>query len=145
MKLGTVSLLLLAAILLGGISAHYLLPAKVITKTIEIQAKERIVYRDRTITKTITTKPDGTVIAEEKVADIDSVKTVDTKIAEKLKIIDNTKKLNWGISALAVTDLRRLGILNYGVMLEYRILGPVWLNGFVTNGLSGGVGVGFKF
>jgi hypothetical protein len=149
MKLGTKSLLpLLIAAFIGGISAQFLLPQKVITKTVEIQGKTKIVYKDRVVDRTTitTTKPDGTKVVVEKdvTKDTDKLTAVETRISEKLKIVDS-RQLTYGVTVLAQPKGLNLESFNYGIQVEYRVFGPFWLSAHMYSNLSGGVGLGFKF
>jgi hypothetical protein len=140
-------LLLLLLLALTGLATHFLFPRTIVKEVIvEVQGKEKIVYRDRTVdkTKVTTTKADGTTIVVEKDVTKDSDKKTDKSlnITEKSKITDS-RQPTYGVGVFMTQGLNSGP--HYGIQLEYRILGPIWLSVQGRSDVSGGVGLGFKF
>lgn len=100
--------------------------------------------KSKATTTTTTKKPDGTTVVTERVEVNDKVSLIDKAEYEKLKAVekDQTK---FGINGLVLLDPLRLGTFSYGIQLEYRAFGPVWIGAFGLSNLTGGVSVGFKF
>ena len=134
-----------AGLIIGVVAAYFTLPTKVITQ--EAKVVEKVVYRDKTVTKVVskTTKPDGTTIVVEKDVAADIIKDVDTNISNKLTLKSPQSGPNYGLSIVAGSSLRNVGSLHYGLQVEARIVGPLWISVFGLSDLSGGVGLGFKF
>lgn len=134
-----------AGLIIGVVAAYFTLPTKVITQ--EAKVIEKIVYRDKTVTKVVskTTKPDGTTIVVEKDVAADIIKDVDTNISNKLQLRGTTQNPRYGISILAGGSVRDPSRLSYGLAVEARIIGPIWLQAFGFSNLTGGIGLGFKF
>ena len=140
------SLLLSAAI--GAVAAWYFLPEKLKIQT-EIVEKERIVYKDRVVTRRVVEvkKPDGTIVTSttDQTQDKDLIQDVDTRLAQRLELIRPPKPLRFGVAAMAQLSLREPGLLHYGVQAEMRLIGPIWIGVHGLSNLSGGISLGFKW
>lgn len=134
-----------AGLAIGVVAAYFTLPTKVVTQ--EAKVVEKVVYRDKTVTKVVskTTKPDGTTIVVEKDVATDIIKDVDTNISNKLTLKSTPQNPRYGISILAGGSVRDPSRLSYGLAVEARIIGPIWLQAFGFSNLTGGIGLGFKF
>lgn len=140
------SLLLSAAI--GAVAAWYFLPEKIKIQT-EVVEKERIVYKDRVVTKRVVEvrKPDGTVVTAttDKTEDKDLIQDVDTRLSQRLELVRPPKQARFGIAAMAQTSLREPGLLHYGLQAEFRLIGPIWIGAHGLSNMSGGISLGFKW
>lgn len=117
------------------------------TTTVKEKTKEsKLVKRkiDNSIRTTTITKPDGTTIRTEVKSDVKELTELDKRLVEKTKIIKRDQ-ISYGVSVIAVSSIQNPFALEYGLRLEKRLVGPVWVDAFMTNGLQMGVGVGFKF
>lgn len=102
---------------------------RVVEKEVKVYVKQDV--KDKT--KTTTTKPDGTVVVEEK--NVESNTTVDTSTKEKTKekILTVDKKvsqkqwrvgIDYGVPMPTIKDLRTSDAV-YGGRVEHRLIGPV--------------------
>jgi hypothetical protein len=119
--------------------------------------KENKDKKKRTVIIRIT-KPDGTIEERTEIVEEDnSIIAIDTKEKseekkktekEKLKekIVKN-KKPDWMISALASSNMKDIKSLqpDYGISVQRRILGPVYLGAFGITNKQVGLSVGFQF
>ena len=136
---------LLVGIATGAALAYHFFPRTVIQR--EVVVEEKVVNKVQTVEKVRveTKKPDGTtiVVTKDRVKDENTVSEVDKRIGEKLTLRPPGPR--YGVSVLAGTSLRNVGSLSYGLQLEARLVGPLWISVFGLSDLSGGVGIGFKF
>ena len=136
LKLWSLSLLSVAA--LAYATGRYFQPAKIeikeVVKEIEVIKKDvRTVIRE--VVKTDGSKETVTVIE-------DKSKETSKKESSKETIITNAKP-QWRVQGLA--DLTTLASPVYGVGIERRILGPIFVGGFVKANREYGVSVSLEF
>lgn len=145
---------ILVGVLLLGIGAaigRYSLPAKVITETkiVEKEVEKKKIDKDKVTIITTTIKPDGTKVTETKIVD-KSVITVDI---DKNKIIDKEtvttfNNNNFHVSALIGhnfgnnTDLLLNNTFVYGISVEKRFIGPLYLGVWGMTDKSLGISAG---
>lgn len=124
----------IVALLVGFGLGSQLLPS-VKEKVVEVQT-ERVIKDIVTVTKVIT-RPDGT--KEEVTTTTD--KTKENKQASSSKI---TTKPDWHVS---INGSRKLNdtTLSYGIQVERRILGDVFLGGTVNSRKEVGLSIGVSF
>lgn len=136
-------LIALLLIVIGYALGYYTLPQKVVTQTVtEVKTVTVIQHDVQTVTKEII-KPDGT-------KEIDTVttdKSVDTSKSEEK--IDKTKiveigKPQWKANVQFSPKETKYAYV-YGVQIERRILGPVFLGVFGNMDRTLGVSVGLEF
>lgn len=153
LKLGLAGLLL---ILLGYAFGRYLQPATVVTKVeqhevikyVEKSTKEKNNNKDIVIVET--RYPDGTVKKETHIVDkgtivIDKSKeSSDTKDSKSETIVSNTKP-QWKASGLLGVADYSLSNRVYGLEVERRILGPIFLGAWGMNNKQLGVSLGLEF
>ena len=146
-------------------------PTKVETKTVEhtsyvdrevkvqaaavVQVQEHVVYRDRTVIRRV----NGTVVQR----DIERVDTGHSTATAAFQVEDHTvfrdrvvmkevrvdTPLNWHVSALvgALVNFKPLGLgpVTYGVAVERRVLGPVFVGVWGLSSGAGGLSLGVGF
>jgi len=138
-------IIVLVAVGLGYGAGRYLQPAEVkieikeVVKEIEIQKKDVI-----TIIKEIE-RPDGTKEKETRIVDRstiekekDEIRTKDTKIT--------VSKSQWKAGALVGLNFK--GSTSYGIHVERRILGPIFVGGWGLKGpldTQAGISVTWEF
>jgi hypothetical protein len=153
-------------------------PVQTVVKT-EIQWKEKIVeviktqietvtdnhtQTDKEIVKTTTTKPDGTVIVEERYVDKSSsdTRTEETKINDQQTTVStegssttvaetSTKKPDWHLSSMVGYNLSNLDNpligsdrIRYGAQIERRIIWDMYVGVFGTTDKTAGFSVGIS-
>jgi hypothetical protein len=140
------SLLLGASI--GAITTYFFIPPQIKVET-QIVEKIRVVEKEVATTRRVVEvkKPDGTTVTSttDKVEERDIISDVDKRLEDRLSLRSPQKGPNFGLSIVAGTSIRDVGSLRYGLQLEYRVLGPFWIQAFGLSDLSGGVGFGVKF
>lgn len=126
---------------------------RVVEKRVEVQAeaKERIVYRDRTVVS----HPDGTVEHRDIVRTDDSDKTKDTDAVTQLaehttevtkaaeKIVERVAP-SWQVNALGGMTWGSWKPV-YGAQVQRRILGPLWIGAWGLSSGEGGISAGVQF
>lgn len=129
----TVTLLVLIAVIVTAGVSHYYYP---LTKTIEV---EREVIKNNIVTVTHTVK--------EKDGRVDIITTTTDK-SQKIESNTKTKSINlqtnWLVSGLYETDIHALQP-TYGLQVNRRILGPVFISAVLNTKGSVGLGLGFEF
>lgn len=156
----TKSVLLATILSLGYGVGRYFTPPKVVEKE-KIVYKDRIIERevkvkstskknDKVFTKNTVTKPDGTKYVEVKITDKSKIKSDFKRTGTRQENIsldktEESKQTNYLISLGAKFNLGEFGLPIYGVNLNKRILGPIYLGvfGFTdkTIGVSLGLGL----
>jgi hypothetical protein len=159
------SLIVLTIFGTGAAIGRFSLPAKIVEK-------EHIVYQDKVVEKVIDTKdikkknnktytrtekvlPDGTKTTETKIVDNNLVDQVDKKTTNETQdisqIIDKEKTTTYSqqstlISVMASPNftLDAPGI-NFGLSVQQRVLGPVYIGGFGFENKSYGMSLGLAF
>lgn len=127
----------LALVGIGYWFGYYKSPTKVVTKTkiqvIEKKVEVKNVNRD--ITTTTTKKADGsvvTIVEDKSVEKTDS--TTDTKSKEYTTVVETRDVPKWHLSAIATLPVNDPSQgFNYGVSLDRRLIGPVWLGGIYVH------------
>jgi hypothetical protein len=117
---------ILVSAVVGFAFGKYALPGKVQIKTQEVEKIVTVVQHD-TVTETHEVKrPDGTVITDTTIKDRDTANTstVDTK--KSSETITNQKP-QWKVQGLVGLSTKDLGQPAYGVGVERRIIGPIFV------------------
>ena len=157
-------LIILAVLGVGMAIGRFSLPAKVVEK-------ETIVYQDRIVEKTVenkatkqnkhktyvkfeSIKPDGTKTIETRIVDNSVSKTNDNKTndttTETTSKTEKSKETTYSrqdtiISILADIQLGTLATPSYGLMVQKRIIGPIYINGFGMSDKTVGIGASIGF
>lgn len=157
-------LVVVGALVLGLAIGRFTLPSKVIEK-------ERIVYQDKIIEKKVTTSntqkkdhkvytkiektlPDGTKTVETKIVNDSSLNNntniVSDKTEDKSQVSESEKSITRSqqstlISLAMKVDLNQTSKLAYGLSVNQRVLGPVYLGAFGFTDKSFGLSVGLAF
>lgn len=140
----------------GAAFGRFSLPARVEIKTqtqvVEkvVVQKERAKQTDRTTVIIKTVAPDGTVTERTEIVDktkvtSDTNKTSDSKSDSSSSKVTEYAKNDWFIRAMAKGQLGVAGPLRYGVGVDRRILGPVYLGVFGYDDKTVGGSVGLSF
>lgn len=159
-------------ILAGLVVALAIFAAGRFTSPSKVVEKEHIVYQDRIVEKKIfvkdtskknnivtirlvTIKPDGTRTIETKTYDKSEIEIVqkdkEQKQEEKDKTIDKEKTTTYAkndtfISLGSKIDTRNLTSgINYGLFLNKRVIGPLYMGVFGFTDASGGISLGLGF
>lgn len=113
---------------------------RVVTKTVTVKAKARVVYRDRTVIQ----KPDGTVERRDvERTEQTTVAATEHEAEHAATVTVTASPPQWRASLLAGVDFPHLdrpallGPIQLGAMVERRIAGPLWIGAW---GMSSGVG-----
>lgn len=131
MKKYTIYILLAVGIFLAGVfTGSKAVPPKTITVEKEV-VKTQI--DTKTVIKRVKT-PDGTVTTEISKEDKSKIESDKSKKVE----ISNVKQWRASIYTTLKTD-------QYGIMLERRLIGPVFVGGWITTEKVGGISVGLEF
>lgn len=148
MKIENAAKLVIAGLLLGLLGyavGRYVQPAKVVTK---VEEKVKTVLVETTKKKKIKVrivKPDGTIEERETEEDITVVEKEKVKEVEKEKLVES-QKTQWKASLFAGSRSgESLVTPMYGVIVEKRFMGPVFLGGWATDQKDFGVSVGLEF
>ena len=122
---------------------RYVQPAKVTVKT-EIITKEVEHKQNNIITDTKEIKkPDGTIEIDTTTED-KSVTNTTTNIDQKtVQSVENLKP-QWKISGTAGFRVNRVGAV-YGVLVERRIIGPIFVGLYGNDDKQGGLTIGLEF
>jgi hypothetical protein len=147
----------LLSLLIGlatGAALTYIYFPKTVTIT-QTVVEEKVVNKIQTVEKVRVEvkKPDGTVIVttKDRVKDENTVSELDKRISEKVTLRNTPRSLTWGINAMAALSPQEGGLLRYGLQVEYRAFGPVWVGAFGLGthlnpwGTTVGLTLGFKF
>jgi hypothetical protein len=146
---------LIGVFLLGLGIGRFTLPAKVVTKiqTVEVdktQDTRQLNRQDNSITTVTKTKSkDGTEVTVTKTEN-----NIKTDTTNKLTQTDNKQSQSektveydtgrWSLAAAIVTKLSAPS-LNYGGVIQYRILGPIQVGGMAFSDGTVGVSAGIRF
>lgn len=114
---------------------------------------EKVKNKDKVVIITETTYPDGRKVKETKIVDkgTELSKSASTSKTQTETQLESTKEQektvtysqpNWRLSALAALDGAKM---QYGGILERRIIGPVYVGGFGYQSGLFGVSVGLSF
>jgi hypothetical protein len=147
-------LLSIAASAALGAALTYIYFPKTVTVT-QTVIEEKIVHKIQVVEKVRveTKKPDGTtiVVTKDRIKAENTVSELDKRISEKVTLRDTPRSPNWGINAMAALSPMEGGLLRYGLQVEYRAFGPVWVGAFGLGshlnpqGTTVGLTLGFKF
>lgn len=147
MKQGVIGLVVV--FVLGCAIGRFSLPAKVVTKTVTVEAKTKdtdTTNHDK-ITVTETTRTDGSVT---KVTQIQKNTTQDTKLTDN-KSSDTTKTVEyntarWSVMAVATSHpLKGMFTPTYGGEIEYRLIGPIKIGALGLSDGTMGLSLGLQF
>jgi len=125
--------------LLGYATGRYLQPAKIEIKKEEIIKTVEVVKKDVVIRERIVKGPDGTETTERVIED-KSTSTAKKESETRESTVVTNKKPDWRAAAMAGLDLSKMQPL-YGGQVERRVLGPIFVSGYVLTGPSTIVGV----
>jgi hypothetical protein len=163
---GVTAIVVLASFMVG----RYTVPTKTITKTVvqtvTVTAEDKQVdkQQDKDETITETDKPDGTKVTVTQITsktdtESNDVKNTQTNTLAKSETITTNETTNWNVAVLFTpkydsSNSLELGV-NYGAMVERKIIGPFYLgafglenqNGFKTGGthILPGLAIGGSF
>lgn len=132
-------LLALLLLVIGYSLGRYFTPQKVVTKTVIETKTVTVVQRDTQTT--VTEKPDGTkttVIVDKSIDTTHQDQTID-----KTKTVENNKP-DWHVG-LQLAPKNPQYEYFYGVQVERRILGPVFVGAFGDTDRTLGLVVGLEF
>jgi len=135
---------MLLCLLIGYGGGRYAQPAKVITKT-ETVEKEKIVTNDNVVTvvKEID-RPDGTKEKTTETVDKSTI-TNDTDTTTKTTKDVERKTLDWKVGALAKPDFSDHLKPTYGIQIERRVIGSIYVGGAMTTNREFFASVGILF
>lgn len=128
----SISLILLAV---GYGVGRYLQPARIEIKKEQVE----VVKKDIKIVEKLITRPDGTT--EKETITEDKTKTEKETLESSLTI---NKKPDWKVSGLSGLDLSSKSQF-YGVQVDRRIIGPVFVGVTATTNKTIGLSVGMEF
>lgn len=140
---------------------RFLLPSKTITKietrTVEvIKWKEKIVkVQSKDVITIITeeTRPDGTKIVRKEIRD-KSITNIDKdksgskdkeSVTKEEKIVEYNKDRLIISALVSINAFKPQDAFNYGVGINSRLLGPIWLQGGMFTSGQAQVGIGLSF
>lgn len=135
MELKTVGIIVIVVAILSAVTTRYYFP-KVSMQTVEVE-KEVVKNNIVTITKTIK-GTDGT----EETTTTTTDKSTSNSTASKSVTITASK--DWMISASAGTKFEGLQPI-YGLQVQRRILGPIYVGAMASTDKMIGLSVGFEF
>lgn len=139
MKILHVLLIMLVSLVLGYGLGRYLAPVKIEKQMVEVE-KEVIKKDIVTVIKEIK-RPDGTVETTSSTVDRSEVVK---EIEKEIRVEVEAKKHDWLLRALV--EARDFALPpNYGVGLERRILGPIFLGAYYVSTKTIGLSVGLEF
>lgn len=124
-----------AGLIIGGVAVWKLFPRHEVQ--IKTETKTVTEYKTRIIERW-TKAPDGTE-THDRTEESDGTTVIDAKKDKKI-----AKKHNWnlGLQAGLTTDLNGV---KYGIRAERRIIGPVFLGGYITTNKEAGISLGMEF
>lgn len=151
-------------VVVSGAVGRFTAPSKVVEKEV-IKYQDRIVEKivkdtdtkknnDKVLVKTETIKPDGTKIVETKLVDKSTTETVknSTTNSDKESSTETSKEKTTEykkdsilISLGVKTNLDNFPNLSYGIMVNKRILGPVYAGAFGFTDKTVGLNLGISF
>lgn len=134
----------LVALAVGYGSALLTQPEKVVTKTQEVIKTVTVEHTNQTTTKTVIKKPDGTTITQEKTEDTHDLKTSENQRISIDKQVSNSKP-DWMVSATAGFGYDRSLDPVYGVSVQRRILGNIYMGAYGMTNKNVGLSVGLQF
>jgi hypothetical protein len=140
--------ILLAILLAFGVgygSGRYVQPAKVEIKTQEVIKEVEVVKHDTiTVTKEIK-KPDGTTEIDTTITDKDVETTTIADVKKTEETITNLKP-QWNVRGLVgVSSFNFANPMVYGLNIERRIIGPIFVGAWGTTDKSAGLSIGLEF
>jgi hypothetical protein len=137
-----------------GAALTYIYFPKTVTVT-QTVIEEKIVHKIQVVEKVRveTKKPDGTtiIVTKDRIKAENTVSELDKRISEKLTLRTPPRLPRWGINAMAALSPMEGGLLRFGLQVEHRAFGPIWLGVFGLSDLNNprstalGVTAGFKF
>lgn len=136
-----------ALIVLGYAIGRYVQPAKVETKI--VTQTQTVTVHDTNVVTVVkeVTKPDGEVDKTTTTTDLSTTNT-DTTSKNTDTIIKDNQKPNWIVGGTAGLDLKSSPTTLYGVRVEHRFIGPIFLGGYGMAGTSSttaGLSVSLEF
>lgn len=147
-------LIALGILVFGVAIGRFTLPAKVVEK---IVYQDKIVER-RTELKDVKRKDNKIIIKFEKILP-DGTRTIETKIIDKdvVDVVDNNtdtktedksstteKTITYDKTSLLLS-VQIKNNMQYGILINKRLLGPIYINGFGFLDKTFGLGVGLGF
>ena len=114
---------------------RYLQPARIEIKKEQVE----VVKKDIKIVERVVTRPDGTT--EKETITEDKTKTEKETLESSLTV---NKKPDWKVSGLSGLDLSNKSQF-YGVQVDRRIIGPVFVGVTATTNKTIGLSVGMEF
>jgi len=142
LKLSLVGLVLLG---LGVAIGRFLTPEKVEVVKEEVVKEVEVVKKDVVYVEKKITRPDGTVEEERRVEDRTETEKRRDQESRESKIVQNAKP-QWKVSGLVGTkDWTNISSPVYGISVERRIAGPIFVGAWGTTGSNVGISVGLEF
>lgn len=124
-------------------SGRYLQPPKVVTKTETVVKEVQVIQHDTTTKTHEEVKPDGTKTIDTVVEDKDKEENKSSADSKASTVVDTTKP-QWKVGALGAYDFSTLKPI-YGVQVDRRILGPIFVGAFGLNNRTVGLSVSLEF
>lgn len=134
----------LIAGVVGFAFARYSTPEKIVVKTEEVVKEVIKEKRDVVIVKQMIERPDGTKETTERTEERTENTTRTDREARTETKVDN-KKPDWMFAVTAGISADRDAERTYGLSVQRRILGPVFLGAYGDTGKNVGISVGLEF
>jgi hypothetical protein len=131
-------------VLIGYATGRYLQPAQIETQIKEVIKEVEVVKKDTVTVVHEVKRPDGTVEIDTRTEDKSVITTQTDKKTEQQSIITNIKP-QWKASGLAAVDFNNDRRLTYGISVERRLLGPVFVGVQGYDNKMIGISVGLEF
>jgi len=142
LKMSVIGLLLLG---LGVAVGRYLAPGKVEVVKEEVIKEVEVVKKDVVYVEKKITRPDGTIEEERRIEDKSETERRRDQESRESKIVQNAKP-QWKVSGLVGTkDWTNISTPVYGISVERRIAGPIFVGAWGTTGSNVGISVGLEF
>jgi hypothetical protein len=137
--------LLILMVLVGYAIGRYAQPAKVVTKTQVVTQVHDVVHEKIHKVIVTVTAPNGTKTTTTTI-DNGSVINDQSNTQSNSSTVTTYDKTQWSVGALANVDLTKgISAPSYGIQVERRILGPVWVGAYGLANASGGLSVSLEF
>jgi hypothetical protein len=142
LKMSLIGLILFA---LGAALGRYLAPEKVEVFKEEVIKEVEVVKKDVVYVEKKITRPDGTIEEERRIEDKSETERSRDQASRESKIVQSAKP-QWKVSGLVETSyLKKNSSPVYGISVERRIAGPIFVGAWSTTGSNFGVSVGLEF
>lgn len=123
---------------------RYMTPSKIEYKTIEVVKEQEHVNKDIVVTEKEVRNKDGSVTIDRRIED----KSVETRNKEssrmESKVVTN-QKTQWKAHALVGVQKTDFANPIYGLQIERRIVGPIFVGAWGMDSKEYGVSVGLEF